>query len=126
MKLELDIPDELVGRIADAVVDRLRPMLLASAASVASRRGQPRTVEVGPKAVGGFDPLGLPESGYLRLKEVLALIPVSKSTWYKGVADGRYPKPTNRFGPRIAAWDAREIRRLLEADSGPKGRALSA
>lgn len=56
----------------------------------------------------------LPEIGYIRLKEILEIIPVSKSTWYKGIAEGRYPKPTKRFGPRIAAWDIRDIRALLD------------
>ncbi len=55
----------------------------------------------------------LPKVGYLRLWQVLELIPISKSTWYKGIMEGRYPRASKRFGPRIAAWDVREIRKLL-------------
>jgi predicted DNA-binding transcriptional regulator AlpA len=58
----------------------------------------------------------LPEAGYVRLPAVLAVIPVSKSTWWQGIKDGRYPKPTKKFGPRITAWDVQKIRALLEME----------
>jgi len=48
----------------------------------------------------------------LRLPQVLALIPVSRATWYAGVKNGRYPKPVS-LGPRCVAWRAREIQRLV-------------
>ncbi|MES1158887.1 MAG: AlpA family phage regulatory protein [Terricaulis silvestris] len=38
---------------------------------------------------------------------------MSKSTWWQGVKDGRYPKPI-KFGPRITAWRVEDIRRLLD------------
>ncbi|RYG13434.1 MAG: AlpA family phage regulatory protein [Burkholderiales bacterium] len=56
---------------------------------------------------------GLPETGYLRLKQVLTLIPVSRSTWWAGVRCGRYPKPTYALGERITAWSVEDIRALL-------------
>jgi len=61
----------------------------------------------------------LHETGYLRLPQVLALFPVSRSTWWAGVRAGRYPKPV-KLGPRITAWTALSIRRLLDAtDAAP-------
>ena len=57
---------------------------------------------------------GLPQSGFIRLPEVLSRIPVSRSTWWKGVAEGRFPKPTKRFGPRIAVWNVQDIRTLID------------
>ncbi|WP_429283836.1 helix-turn-helix transcriptional regulator [Paraburkholderia sp. GAS41] len=48
----------------------------------------------------------------LRLPEVLALIPVSRATWYAGVKSGRYPSPVS-LGPRCVAWRASEIQRLV-------------
>jgi predicted DNA-binding transcriptional regulator AlpA len=54
-----------------------------------------------------------PESGLLRLSSILALIPVSKSTWWAGVAEGRFPKPV-KLGPRTTAWKVEEIRALIE------------
>jgi predicted DNA-binding transcriptional regulator AlpA len=59
---------------------------------------------------------GLPESGFVRLRDILAPhgpIPVSKSTWWAGVGAGRYPKPV-KLGPRITAWRVEDIRKLVE------------
>lgn len=56
----------------------------------------------------------LPETGYLRLPQVLAVYPVSRSTWWSGVRSGRYPKPV-RLGARCTAWHAEDIRALLES-----------
>ncbi|CEK11051.1 helix-turn-helix transcriptional regulator [Legionella hackeliae] len=55
----------------------------------------------------------LPEKGCIRLKHILQLIDVSKSTWWKGVKDGRFPQPV-RFGSRLTMWRVEDIRRLIE------------
>lgn len=69
----------------------------------------------------------LPETGYLRLPQIVgkpatdtapaipAIIPVSKSTWWAGVRSGRYPQPTRSLGSRITAWRVEDIRALIEA-----------
>lgn len=57
----------------------------------------------------------LPETGLLRLRSILAPngpIPVSKSTWWAGVRDGRFPKPM-KLGSRITVWRAEDIRDLI-------------
>lgn len=64
----------------------------------------------------------LPEEGYLRLPQVLAVVPVSKSTWWAGVRSGRYPQPTRALGVRVTAWSAADIRKLLAA-AKPKAAA---
>ncbi len=51
--------------------------------------------------------------GFLRLPEVLALIPVSRSGWWAGIQAGRYPRGI-KLGPRTTAWRASEIRALAE------------
>jgi prophage regulatory protein len=56
----------------------------------------------------------LPQFGFLRLRAVLDVYPVSRSTWWSGVKAGRYPKPV-RLSRRVVAWDVREIRALIEA-----------
>ena len=61
----------------------------------------------------------LPETGFLRLPEVLRLIPVSRSTWWAGVKAGRYPKP-HKIGARCTAWRAEDIRALIQGDGGAK------
>jgi len=55
----------------------------------------------------------LPETGFVRLATVLALIPVSKSTWWAGIKAGRFPKPF-KLGPRTTAWRVDDIRTLIE------------
>ena len=55
----------------------------------------------------------LPETGFVRLPDVLRVIPVSKSTWWAGVRQGRYPAAV-RLGPRVTAWRVADIRALIE------------
>jgi prophage regulatory protein len=54
----------------------------------------------------------LPETGFVRLPEVLKVFPVSKSNWWAGVKDGRYPQPA-KLGPKISAWHVDDIRQLI-------------
>ena len=57
----------------------------------------------------------LPPSGFVRLPGILAPtgpIPVSKSTWWAGVKDGRFPKPI-KLGPRVTAWRVTDILALI-------------
>ena len=53
------------------------------------------------------------ENRLLRLKTVLQLIPVSKSSWYEGMKIGIYPKPV-KLSARIVAWREKDIRALIE------------
>jgi predicted DNA-binding transcriptional regulator AlpA len=55
----------------------------------------------------------IPAAGFLRLAQVLALIPVGKSSWWRGVKEGRYPKPV-KLAPRTSAWRAEDIAVLME------------
>ncbi|WP_321490664.1 AlpA family phage regulatory protein [uncultured Hyphomonas sp.] len=58
----------------------------------------------------------LPETGFLRISQILAPagpIPVSKSTWWAGVKDGRFPKPL-KLGKRVTVWRVEDIRELIE------------
>jgi len=54
----------------------------------------------------------LPETGFLRLSEVLKYIPVGKTTWWNGVKFGKYPKSV-KLGKRITAWRVEDIRALI-------------
>jgi predicted DNA-binding transcriptional regulator AlpA len=68
----------------------------------------------------------LPETGYIRLPQIIgdrkanppipAVIPISRSKWWDGIRRGIFPKPSKKFGPRIAAWDVKDIRALLERE----------
>jgi prophage regulatory protein len=57
-------------------------------------------------------PEPLPPEGFARLDQVLGAFPVSKATWYRGIAEGRYPRP-HKLGPRSNGWDVDQIRALI-------------
>ena len=52
------------------------------------------------------------EERFLRLPQVLEIIPISKSGWWKGCKEGRYPKPI-KLGARTTVWKASEIQELV-------------
>lgn len=65
----------------------------------------------------------LPAEGYVRLPQIIgnpkatppipAVVPVSRSTWFAGVRNGRYPKGV-KLGPRTTVWRVDDIRALLK------------
>ena len=55
----------------------------------------------------------IPASGFLRLPQILAIFPISKSAWWDGCRTGRYPKPV-KLGPRTTVWRAEDIRAFIE------------
>ena len=63
----------------------------------------------------------LPSTGFLRLPQVLALIPISRSAWWAGCKSGRYPKPI-KLGLRTTVWKAADILALVESLSKNEGR----
>ena len=66
-----------------------------------------------------------PETGFLRITQILGnpknntppIIPVSKSTWWAGVAAGRFPQPL-KLSPGVTVWRAEDIRALIEQPPG--------
>ena len=54
----------------------------------------------------------LPKTGFLRLPQVLSLVPVSRSTWWAGVRERRFPQPV-KLGERCTAWKAEDIADLI-------------
>jgi prophage regulatory protein len=55
----------------------------------------------------------LPETGFLRIDDVLKFIPVGKSSWWAGVASGRYPSSV-KLGPRTTAWRVEDFQEDFE------------
>jgi len=61
---------------------------------------------------------------YLRLTEILGdpkgdpptqgLLPISKSAWWDGIKEGRYPAPY-KIGKRSVAWRLDDIQSLLDS-----------
>lgn len=55
---------------------------------------------------------GIKKIGFLKLPEVLTLIPVSKTTWWDGIKAGRFPKGY-KLSENTTGWDVVEIRALI-------------
>lgn len=65
------------------------------------------------------EPAALPEKGFVRLPQILAHVPIGKSSWWAGVREGKYPAPVrpSPFG-RVTVWRAEDINRLLATAGG--------
>jgi len=59
------------------------------------------------------DLTNLPDTGLLRIKQVLQFIPVSRSAWWSGVKSGRYPKPF-KLSSKTTVWKSRDIKSICE------------
>jgi len=55
-----------------------------------------------------------PTAGHLRLPHVLKIIPVSRSTWYRGMKSGIYPRPV-KLGIRASGWKIEAIQNCVVA-----------
>lgn len=57
----------------------------------------------------------------LRVKDIVrdkkngnvGYLPISKSAWWQGVAEGKYPKPI-KLGPKTTCWRESDILALME------------
>lgn len=56
---------------------------------------------------------GVDQIGFFRLKQILSLLPVGKSTWWDGVKTGRFPKPVRMPSGRITFWRKEDILELV-------------
>ena len=54
----------------------------------------------------------LPETGFVRLPQVLAIIPISRSAWWAGIREGKFPKGI-KLGSKTRVWRAEDIRALI-------------
>jgi prophage regulatory protein len=60
---------------------------------------------------------------FLRLQQIIgdhsveppipAKVPVSKTTWWKGVREGRYLQPVRTLGKRITVWREQDIEAFI-------------
>ena len=59
------------------------------------------------------------DTKFISLKQVLELIPVSKSTWLRGVSTGEYPQSV-KVSKRLRFWRNDDIQNLIAKliDSG--------
>ena len=66
----------------------------------------------------------VPTVGFLRLPQILQLVPISKSAWWDGCKTGRFPKPV-KLGPRTTAWRAEDIADLVQSLGNPNSDSKS-
>jgi len=55
----------------------------------------------------------LPETGFLRLPQVLTFVPISKSTLWRRVTAGTFPAPV-KLSSRVTAWRAEDVRKWIQ------------
>lgn len=55
----------------------------------------------------------LSQSAYIRLPEILNLLPIGRSTWWLWVATGKAPKGI-KLGAKTTAWKLSDIQKLLD------------
>lgn len=69
----------------------------------------PKTAKPNPENLA---PDGLPYHGFVRLPQIMAILPVSRSTFLGWVQTGKFPKP-HKIGPRASAWRVEDVRAVL-------------
>ena len=57
--------------------------------------------------------LKLPDTGFLRQPQVLAFVPISKSTLWRRVQSRAFPQPV-KLSERVTVWRAEDIRAFVE------------
>jgi predicted DNA-binding transcriptional regulator AlpA len=62
------------------------------------------------------------EERLLRLSQIIPhILPISKSSWWQGVKDKKYPQPI-KLSARTTCWRASDIARLIEARATDTGK----
>jgi len=56
----------------------------------------------------------LPATGFVRIRQVLVHIPISRTAWFNGVREGRYPRPV-KLGARSVGWKVEDVRQLIQS-----------
>lgn len=56
-------------------------------------------------------PYAMPTEGFIQLKNILKMIPMTRQTWYNGMKQGIFPKPI-KYG-RLSLWKVEDIRALI-------------
>lgn len=86
-------------------------------------KAAPAATPTPPARVAGIPTQSPLEAGrLLRLPQVLALVGVSKSTWWKLVRDGRAPQSV-KLGDRCTAWRAADVAAFIENAGQPEPQA---
>ncbi len=74
----------------------------------------PATTMVAPLASRAAP--ALPETGFLRQPQVLAFVPISKSTLWRRIQARTFPEPL-KLSQRVTVWRVEDIRRWIAQQS---------
>ena len=86
-------------------------------------KAAPAATPTPPARVAGIPTQSpLEAGGLLRLPQVLELVSISKSSWWKLVREGRAPKSV-KLGDRCTAWRAADVAAWIENAGQPEPRA---
>lgn len=61
----------------------------------------------------------MPQEGFVRQPVVLKVLGISKSTLWRRIQDGAYPRPV-KLSPRTSAWRVKDIRTLINSYDEPR------
>ena len=64
----------------------------------------------------------LPETGFLRLADVLRLVPICRTSWYNRVRSGEFPQPV-ALGKRARGYRVEDVRALIDRLNAGEGAA---
>lgn len=65
----------------------------------------------------------LPDTGFLRQPQVLAFVPISKSTLWRRIHARTFPEPV-KLSERVTAWRAEDVRLWIEQQGHRSHRQL--
>ncbi len=107
----VELTAEGVDAVAEAVVAKLVERGIIAANHLYVKGGDICGLVPSSSGARGASASVLPEVSFLRLPDVLRVVPVSRATWYEGMTSGRFPKGI-KLGPRVIVWRADDIREL--------------
>lgn len=76
-----------------------------------------RPLHVAESGAVNNPPASLPDTGFLRQHQVLAFVPISKSTLWRQVRARSFPGPV-KLSARVTAWRAEDVRRWITEQGG--------
>lgn len=88
----------------------MRTSLSGSAATAAPSRATESGAASNPSPC-------LPDTGFLRQRQVLAFVPISKSTLWRQVRARAFPSPV-KLSAGVTAWRAEDVRRWITEQGG--------
>jgi predicted DNA-binding transcriptional regulator AlpA len=62
-------------------------------------------------------PVVLPATGFLRQRQVLVFVPISKSTLWRRIKARTFPSPV-KLSPRVTVWRVEDIRNWIAQQAG--------